>query len=71
MMACKAKLFHDDATYAEILKSQSPKQMLALGRKVQGFKQSVWDTHKFSQNEELKKFLLSTRDRVIVEASPL
>ena len=49
--------------------------------KVRGFDQKVWDKfkyaivllgnwHKFSQNRELREFLLSTGDSVLVEASP-
>ena len=51
-------------------------------RKVSGFVQKRWDEKccqiviegniaKFSQNEELKAFLLGTGNRVLVEASPL
>ncbi|MEO0340141.1 MAG: NADAR family protein, partial [Bacteroidota bacterium] len=48
---------------------------------VRGFKPEVWDEnkveivvegnfHKFSQAPELKEFLLNTKDRILVEASP-
>ena len=53
----------------------------ALGRKVEGFEQSVWDKYKYSivlngnyakfiQNQDQLDFLLSTGDKVLVEASP-
>ena len=59
----------------------SPKQIKALGRKVRGFDQKVWDKFKyaivlngnwckFSQNRNLREFLLSTGDSVLAEASP-
>ena len=55
--------------------------MKALGRKVREFDQVVWDKfkysivlngnwNKFSQNRSLRDFLLSTGDRILVEASP-
>lgn len=81
MMAQKALLFGDKAVYKEIMAASHPKQYKALGQKVSGFVQSVWDenccdivikgnTAKFSQNQSLKSFLLDTKDRVLVEASP-
>ena len=82
MMAEKAKLFNDGATRQKILKTQDPKVIKALGRRVAGFKQEVWDQYKFeiviqanmfkfSQNTEFKERLLATGDALLVELSPL
>lgn len=81
MMAQKAVLFGDEKIRAEIMTASHPKQYKALGREISGFKQDIWDKNcreivvkgnvaKFSQNEALKAFLLSTNTRVLVEASP-
>ena len=81
MMARKALLFHDQAIHKEIMAAKHPRQCKALGQKVQHFSQTVWDENKFqivvdgniakfSQNPELKEFLLRTGERVLVEASP-
>ena len=81
MMAGKAQLFGDEEKRKEILACSDPKQIKALGRKVRGFDQKVWDKfkyaivlsgnwYKFSQNRYLQEFLLSTEDSVLVEASP-
>ncbi|MBE5810631.1 MAG: NADAR family protein [Clostridiales bacterium] len=81
MMAGKARLFDDDATLEEIMASDDPKVIKALGRKVQGFQEDAWNEikyalivagnySKFSQNVPLREFLLSTGDAVLVEASP-
>ena len=81
MMAQKAVLFGDEKIRAEIMAASHPKQYKDLGRKISGFKQDIWDKNccdivvkgnvaKFSQNEELKSFLLNTNMRILVEASP-
>jgi len=81
MMAGKAELFGDQEIREQILKCSDPRQIKALGRKVKGFDQAVWDKAKhsivlngnwckFSQNRDLREFLLSTGDSVLVEASP-
>lgn len=81
MMAGKAELFSDQEIREQILKCSDPKQIKALGRKVRRFDQKVWDKFKyaivlngnwckFSQNRNLRKFLLSTGDSVLAEASP-
>lgn len=81
MMAQKAVLFGDEKIRAEIMAASHPKQYKDLGRKISGFKQDIWDKKcrdivvkgnvaKFSQNEDLKAFLLNTNMRVLVEASP-
>jgi ribA/ribD-fused uncharacterized protein len=81
MMAGKAKLFNDNETLEEILKSDSPNQAKNLGRKVKNFDPQTWEDHKyeivkrgnllkFSQNEMFKEFLISTNDKILVEASP-
>ena len=68
MMAGKAALFSDQEIRKEILACSDPKQIKALGRKVRGFDQKVWDRFKyaivlngnwckFSQNRDLREFL--------------
>lgn len=81
MMAEKARLFNDDETMLKILESGNPKEAKSLGREIKNFDHQTWDNHKyeivkkgnflkFSQNSEFREFLLSTEDKVIVEASP-
>ena len=81
MMAFKAQLFDDEEIRWEILKCNDPKLCRDLGRRVRGFDQTVWDKfkysivlngnwRKFSQNQDLREFLLSTGDSVLVAASP-
>ncbi|MDE6679302.1 MAG: NADAR family protein [Ruminococcus sp.] len=81
MMSQKALLFGDFETHKEIMSAKHPKQFKALGRKIRNFNEKVWNEKKtaivikgnyakFSQNPELKKFLLVTNNRVLVEASP-
>jgi ribA/ribD-fused uncharacterized protein len=81
MMAHKALLFGDDETAAEILAAGHPGEAKTLGRGVRGFDDATWtasrfeivvrgNVAKFGQHPELREFLLGTRDRVLVEASP-
>lgn len=81
MMAKKANIFGDYQTEKAIMVSRNPKVIKALGRTVRGFNQKTWDENKrnivfngnwlkFSQNKNLMDFLLSTGEKVIVEASP-
>lgn len=81
MMAQKAKLFGDEEIFQKILQATHPKEMKALGRLVKNYREDLWQQHrfeivlqgnlaKFSQNPDLKQFLLNTSTRVIVEASP-
>ncbi|MCJ7933955.1 MAG: NADAR family protein [Chryseobacterium sp.] len=81
MMAGKARLFNDDEILEKILAAGSPNQVKSLGRKVKNFDPQLWNEHKyeivkkgnllkFSQNQKLRDFLLSTHDKVLVEASP-
>lgn len=81
MMAQKAELFGDKEILEEILIAKSPAEAKQLGRKVRNFDPIIWDNncfdivchgnyHKFSQHPDLKDFLLNTKDRIIVEASP-
>ena len=82
MMAGKAALFGDSATRALVLEAPNPGAAKALGRKVQGFDETVWEQHrfeivvrgnqaKFAQNAELGEFLKQTGRKVLVEASPV
>ena len=81
MMAEKAKLFNDSETLNLIMDEIDQKTIKDLGRMVKNFNSNLWDENKynivlkgnfakFSQNNNLKDFLLSTNDSIIVEASP-
>jgi len=81
MMLGKARLFKDAAAAEQIKASTDPKEIKALGRTVQGFDGKLWDSvkyslvltgnyNKFVQNPDLRNFLLSTGDSILVEASP-
>lgn len=81
MMAEKARLFHDENTLQKIMQAYDPMEQKKMGRRVQGYDDTQWKEHcfdavvrgnvaKFSQNEKLRDFLLSTGDKILVEASP-
>jgi conserved hypothetical protein, ribA/ribD-fused len=82
MMAKKAELFGDQEILEKIYQARTPGEAKKLGRKVRNFDPEVWEEnryeivkkgnyHKFSQNESLKNFLLNTKKRILVEASPV
>lgn len=81
MMAQKAIHFGDYKTFFKIMNSDSPKEIKRLGREVANFNSQEWDKVKFdivltanyckfSQNKDLRNFLISTGNKVLVEASP-
>ena len=81
MMSQKALLFGDKEIFDEIMKATTPREYKDLGKKVKNFKQDVWDENKrkivfkanlakFTQNETLKNKLLSTGNKILIEASP-
>ncbi len=82
MMAEKALLFKDDEIYQQIISTTKPGKVKELGRQVKNFNQQIWEenrfdivvrgnVYKFSQNPELLKFLKNTKNRILVEASPV
>ena len=63
------------------MNTDDPREIKKLGRKVRNFDSRLWDSHKFdivvngnyhkfSQNPEMRDFLISTAGKVLVEASP-
>jgi ribA/ribD-fused uncharacterized protein len=81
MMAEKARLFGDTEIEEKIMNCSNPNEIKGLGRKVRGFDEDIWNKVKYSivvngnydkfmQNEKLKEYLLSTEDKILVEASP-
>lgn len=82
MMAEKARLFNDGEMEAAIMNARHPKEMKAYGRAVKSFDNEIWEQNcyeivkrgnlaKFSQNLQLGNYLKSTKNRILVEASPL
>jgi len=82
MMAQKAALFGDTRVQARIVAAERPSEVKKLGREVANFDARVWEAAraaivfdgnyaKFSQKPALRKFLLATGERIIVEASPV
>jgi ribA/ribD-fused uncharacterized protein len=81
MMAEKARLFGDGETRAQILETRDPAEAKKLGRGVKGFDEARWvearfelvtrgNVAKFGQDDQLRDYLFSTREDVLVEASP-
>ena len=81
MMYCKAVTFNDYVSARKIMLANTPRGQKALGRKVLGYDDAIWTAKrelyvdvgcfaKFSQNDSLKKYILSTGDIELVEASP-
>ncbi|MNT40766.1 Swarming motility protein YbiA [compost metagenome] len=82
MMAEQARLFDDDIAIEKILKTNTPAEAKKMGRLVKNFNAVIWDQHKFeivvngnlhkfSQHDAMKTFLINTKERVLVEASPV
>lgn len=82
MMAGKARLFGDAGAERLAVEAVHPKAAKSVGRTVRGFDQAVWErerfglvtegsVHKFGSDPALRDFLLTTGDRVLVEASPV
>jgi ribA/ribD-fused uncharacterized protein len=80
MMHGKAVLFGDHGTAARIAACRTSFQAQLLGRTVSGFDDGTWVEHreevvvranlaKFSQDPELRDYLLSTRGSILAEAS--
>lgn len=80
MMAKKALLFADNDTFHSIIATESPKDVKSLGRTIKGFSSTIWDVHKMDivkegnllkfQDPSLRDYLLSTENKILVEASP-
>ena len=81
MMVLKAALFGDLQVFYELLLTQDPKDIKALGRKVKPWDENTWLRHRKDimlqvvlararQVPALRDWLLSTGDTEIVEASP-
>ncbi|MFA5207571.1 MAG: NADAR family protein [Candidatus Paceibacterota bacterium] len=77
----KAIFFGDMEIAKKIVETPNPKENKILGRKVKNFDKNKWlregyeimiavNLAKFGQNSRLKAILLSTEDKIIVEASP-
>jgi ribA/ribD-fused uncharacterized protein len=77
----KAQLFNDKGAMKKILETNSPSEQKQIGRRVKNYKESEWSKQcysfmkqglhaKFSQNEDLKKKILSNPKARFVEASP-
>lgn len=80
MMYSKAKLFNDDYSANKILQSNDPKEQKKYGRLIKNFNDNKWlevcddivyngNYAKFSQNEDLKKKLLATGNKIIAEGA--
>jgi ribA/ribD-fused uncharacterized protein len=77
----KAVYFGDMEIAKKIVETSNPKENKKLGRQVKGFDVEKWSQvnfqfmvdvnyAKYSQSPRLKALLLSTEDKIIVEASP-
>lgn len=80
MMWNKAIRFHDQKRADLILETTDPARIKQLGREVEGYNEIIWNgirpiivyrglMLKFTQNEELKKLLLDTKDEILAECA--
>jgi len=81
MMSEKALLFNDMDAYHKIMATSDPIRQKQLGRKVRNFDERMWNGRKlgivydgnkakFTQNPELKEYILNTGQAFLAEASP-
>lgn len=81
LMAEKARTFDDEETLDNIMSEHNQMTIKKLGRQVRDYDDAIWscdrqdfsvrgNLYKFAQNPKLKDFLLSTKDKILVEASP-
>ncbi len=82
MMAQKALLFGDQDSFSKVILANSPSEAKTIGRQVRNFNEDIWSSkridivvqgtlHKFTQSEDLKKYLIDTKNKILVEASPV
>lgn len=80
MMYEKAILFNDCPTALQIMKTNDPREIKALGRQVSGYDDSLWNDsrkvvvyeglmEKFSQNPDLLQKLLNTDNAILAECA--
>ena len=81
MMASKARLMGDEAAVGRIMTTTKPEDAKELGRRIVPWDEALWQANrfdivsrgtelKFSQNPQLREWLLQTDDTTLVEASP-
>ena len=81
MMFTKATLFGDLQTADQIMVESNPRKQKALGRQIQGYVDTVWQSQaedlmfpglfaKFTQDPDRKAAILATDNTLLVEASP-
>ena len=81
MMFKKAELFGDEHAANHIMSAFDPSVQKSWGRKVKNFDKDKWEAiardvvydanyAKFTQHEDLKRQLLNSGDKIIVEGSP-
>ena len=77
---CKAKYFKDSITMAQILSTEDALESKLLARDIIGYDERRWKEvaykecyaglfEKFAQNEELKRVLINTGNKTLVESS--
>jgi len=80
MMYQKAVLFGDNAIAGQILQTDDVGKIKALGRKVSGYNDTIWNgarqiivykglLEKFRQNKELEDLLLKTEGHILAECA--
>jgi ribA/ribD-fused uncharacterized protein len=74
-------MFGDTEMLSQIIDASDPHEAKKLGRKVRNFDADIWsaqcfeivvkgNVEKFRQNSEMREFLLSTGNAILVEAAP-
>ena len=81
MMYMKGKVFGDEEAMREVMLTEDPKRHKEIGRSVKNFDVDTWSAKafqvvveanyaKYSQNPELRQFLIDSGDRKFVECAP-
>ena len=81
MMYMKGKVFGDEEAMREVMLTEDPKRHKEIGRSVKNFDVDTWSAKayqvvveanyaKYSQNPELRQFLIDSGSRKFVECAP-